>query len=85
MYTIGTLWGNDCGRAKRVPTPLTECSLHPQRKIQGKQKFLQQGKTTTWSKEEPVKLSLQLSTQTLKLISSPTGHSSTVNSAKPDT
>ena len=28
---------------------LTECSLHPQRKHQEKQKYLQRGKTTTWS------------------------------------
>ena len=48
--------------------PLTECSLHPQRKIQEKQRFSQRNETTTWSKDEPVKPSLQLSTQTLKLI-----------------
>ena len=33
MYAIDTPWGNDCGRAQGVPAPLTECSLHPQRKI----------------------------------------------------
>ena len=54
MYTIGTLWGNDCGRAQGSAG-------------KKKQKLPQRDKTTTSSTDEPVKPSLQLSTQTLKI------------------
>ena len=47
---------------KRVPTPTNGVFPASPTKNTGKQKFLQQSKTTTWSKDEPVKLSLQLST-----------------------
>ena len=47
---------------KRVPTPTDGVFPASPTKNSGKQKILQQGKTTTWSKDEPVKLSLQLCT-----------------------
>ena len=65
--------------------PLTECSLHPQRNFRKRQKVQQQDKIIILSKNGPVKPSLQLCAQTVKLIYASTGHNFTINSATLDT